>query len=125
VSAIAAASSGSQFGRCNETGYIGNLFRHESGGNPDAKPGNTTAEGLGQFLKDTWLDFLKEMHPEKLVGATEEQVLSLRKNRDLMVEATSWFAGKNADALAKRACRSTTPISTWRTCSARAARSRR
>lgn len=86
--------------------YAEKLKMRESGGNPNAIPrlsdGSraSSAQGTGQFIESTWMEFLKEMHP---LAATlpREQALSLRKNEAVMTEGINWLKVKNDRALTK------------------------
>lgn len=79
----------------------------EAGGNRFATNPNSSATGLGQFIESTWLQFLKEMHPEiargmgngELKDATREAALALRTNAQLSMEAISWYREKNTAQL--------------------------
>jgi tape measure domain-containing protein len=95
-----AAPSGSitPFATYQGGAYSGNLVRRESSGNPNATNGK--AEGLGQFMESTWMDFLQKMHPEML-SAGREAALSSRRDPEMMQEAIAWYASQNAVKLAK------------------------
>ncbi len=70
-------------------------------GNPAARNPNSSAMGNGQFIKSTWMDFIKAVHPDLLKSQTEKQILQLRANPEMSSEATSWYAGQAVDALDK------------------------
>lgn len=57
----------------------------ESGGNPLAASTTSSAFGLGQFTAQTWLDLIKQTHPE-LVGQSDAQLLALRADPGLSKE---------------------------------------
>lgn len=88
-------------------GYTSTTAMREAGGDPTAKNPNSSATGLGQFIKETWLEFLKDMHPEIKRGmgnkdfedATRQAALALRNNAELSIEAINWYKSKNANAL--------------------------
>lgn len=71
----------------------------ESGGSATAKNPNSSAYGPGQFIKSTWLQFMREAHPEMLDYMTKDEVLELRSDPALSEEGTQWYAGKAIDAL--------------------------
>lgn len=75
--------------------YLDNLIGKESSGNPNAEAKTSSAVGLGQFIKSTWLAFLGAMHPDLL----NEGALELRKNVGLMKDAILWYARENAKRL--------------------------
>lgn len=87
-------TSGGDFGR-----FIDKLTGVESGGDPNAKNGNSSATGLGQFIRSTWLEFLHEMVPEATRGRSESELLALRNDPGLSRQATEWYARKNAAGL--------------------------
>jgi tape measure domain-containing protein len=80
--------------------YTANVIRQESGGRADAASDTSTAVGLGQFIEETWLKFLKDMHPDML-NAGKQAALDLRKNPILSEEAINWLASKNMGQLDK------------------------
>lgn len=73
----------------------------ESGGKATAQNPNSSAYGPGQFIKSTWMDFLKEAHPELAADSKlgEKDLLSLRSDPAMAEEATAWYAGKAIDEL--------------------------
>ena len=77
--------------------YMSNTAWHESGNNPDAES-PTGALGLYQFVKRTWLDFIKAIHPE-ILARGEDYALSQRKDPDLSREGAAWYSAKNSKAL--------------------------
>lgn len=78
--------------------YAEKVARAESGGNPNATNGRSTAAGLGQFTNGTWDEFLKERHPNML-GLGDEVKQRLKMQPSLANEAIDWYANKNAGAL--------------------------
>jgi tape measure domain-containing protein len=80
--------------------YTQNVIRQESGGRADAASSTSSAVGLGQFIEDTWLKFLKEMHPDML-AAGRQAALDSRKDAALSTEAINWLASKNMSQLDK------------------------
>jgi tape measure domain-containing protein len=85
----------------NDGSYIQNLIRRESGGRADAAAKTSSAVGLTQFVEDTWIQFIKEIHPE-LISFGEKAALDLRKNENLSKEAGAWYAEKNASYLTRK-----------------------
>lgn len=81
-------------------------IRRESGGRLDATNPNSTATGPAQFIESTWLQFLKEMHPDML-GAGREAALALRTNLALSRDATEWLAGQSRAMFARNGIEST------------------
>lgn len=78
--------------------YLSNLFGAEASNNPNARATTSSALGLGQFIEGTWMDFLKQMHPE-MMNAGRQALLDLRKDPGMMIEASAWYARQNADRL--------------------------
>lgn len=70
-----------------------------STGNPAARNPKSSAMGNGQFLRGTWLDFMREVHPDELDAIGEAGALKLRADPKWADEATSWYAGKAVDVL--------------------------
>ncbi|AMB48259.1 tape measure protein [Methylobacterium sp. AMS5] len=83
------------------SGYLSRLIKQESGGNPNAKAATSSAVGLGQFIETTWMNFLRDMHPDEFRNMTKAQALALRTNSDMMKEAIVWYARENAAYLKK------------------------
>ena len=79
---------------------VKSIIGAESAGNPQAVNPNSTAAGLGQFIDDTWAQFIQEKHPEKL--AAGQDIYSLKTDPNLSVEATDWYAKKNEAHLAEK-----------------------
>lgn len=85
--------------------YVDKLIGRESSGDSNAVPrdsnGNllSTAQGLGQFIESTWMDFLNEMHPDILGSMSKKDALDLRKVDAFMMEAIDWITKKNAATL--------------------------
>ena len=79
--------------------YTGKTIKVESGGDPDAQNPNSSAAGLGQFTKGTWLKIVDTYRPDLMVGRTEAEILALRFNPELSVEMTKNLAKENAEGL--------------------------
>lgn len=67
----------------------------ESAGRLDAKAGTSSALGLGQFLKATWLGVVKKHRPDLMEGRSEAQVLALRTDPGIAVELLARFTEDN------------------------------
>lgn len=67
----------------------------ESAGRLDIKAKTSSALGLGQFLKDTWLGVVKKHRPDLMEGRSEAQVLALRTDPEIAVELLARFTEDN------------------------------
>lgn len=65
-----------------EDNLVKKIIGVESAGNPNAKNPESTATGLGQFIKSTWLETIKNHFPEFTKGKDDKELLSLRTNPD-------------------------------------------
>lgn len=74
----------------------------ESAGDPNATNDNSSATGLGQFIKSTWLRMVKAHRPDLLVGRTKAEVLALRTNGPLSREITKHYIRHNTEYLSDR-----------------------
>lgn len=74
------------------------LTQIESGGNPTARNPRSTATGLHQFLRDTWLAFARA-NPHLFQGMDQDQILARRTDPAISQQATQWYARQNAAAL--------------------------
>jgi hypothetical protein len=82
--------------------YAQRVAQIESGGNPAAANGASSATGEHQFLDGTWLDKAKKFLPVQAVqGKTDEQLLALRGDPQASAMVTNGYARENADALQK------------------------
>lgn len=72
---------------------VDRIIQVESGGDPNASPSTSTALGLGQFTQGTWMEFIREAHPELLSQGGDVQ--KLRTDRGLGREAVQWYIRKN------------------------------
>ena len=79
-------------------GYFDALIGNESGGKSYAQNPLSSAAGLGQFTAGTWMNYIKAMHPEML-GMGFNNLLGLRSNNAMMMEALQWLTKNNANAL--------------------------
>ena len=66
---------------------------------PFATNPNSSATGLGQFTKGTWLKMVDTYRPDLRVGRTEAEVLGLRTDPGISVEMTRNLAKENAAGL--------------------------
>ncbi|WP_421701036.1 peptidoglycan DD-metalloendopeptidase family protein [Aliiroseovarius sp.] len=65
---------------------VDQIIRVESGGRADAANPNSTAVGLGQFIKGTWLRMMNTYRPDLVATMSEPDLLALRTNPDLSRE---------------------------------------
>jgi hypothetical protein len=77
----------------------GKIITVESKGDPNAKNPNSSATGLGQFTKGTWLATVGKYRPDLMVGRTEAEVLGLRTDPAISVEMTRNLTKENAAGL--------------------------
>lgn len=74
----------------------------ESGGDPAATNGNSSAEGAHQFLAGTWLEQAKKFLPKEAIqGKTDDQLLALRTDPIASAMVTNGNARENQTALEK------------------------
>ncbi len=73
----------------------------ESGGDPNAKAKTSSATGLFQFTKSTWLEAINSMLPQLAKGKTEEEILSMRTDPDVSRQVFDAFTERNAANLRK------------------------
>lgn len=83
----------------------------ESGGNPLAKNDKSSATGLGQFIKSTWIRMFKQYFPEVVSGfeaaglqdgALNERILQYRKDPTVSKQMIALYAQENARYLASQ-----------------------
>lgn len=67
----------------------------ESGGRVAVKAPTSSATGLGQFLKPTWLGLVHKHRPDLFDGRSEDQVLALRTDPQIAVEMLARFTEDN------------------------------
>lgn len=63
------------------------------------KNANSSAEGVGQFTKQTWLDTIKKYRPDIAEGRDDAELLALRKDGPLGKQMTTYLMRENATAL--------------------------
>lgn len=87
----------------NLRGSSGNLVDRivsvESGGDPNARARTSSALGLGQFTKSTWLDVIKRNRPDLAAGKSDNELLEMRRNPALSREMIARYAEENREAL--------------------------
>jgi hypothetical protein len=74
------------------------IIRYESGGNPGAVNPLSGAAGLGQFMPNTWAEFVAA-HPQKFQGMTPDQIQKAAFNPVIAREAIEWYNGVNRQRL--------------------------
>jgi hypothetical protein len=77
----------------NAGGVLDKIRTAESGGRSDAKNPNSSALGPYQFISSTFMQFMRERHPE-LVSRHGDDVLKLRTDQQLSREGAQWYLGK-------------------------------
>ncbi len=79
--------------------FVNRIIYIESGNNCKVANPLSSAVGLGQFLKSTWMLTIQRHRPDLLKGRTREEVLALRTDCDLAREMTTEFTRDNAAVL--------------------------
>lgn len=74
---------------------VDQIIEAESAGNPTARNPLSSATGAGQFIADTWMQFVREERPDLAQGRSRSQILALRNDYQLSREATTWYARSN------------------------------
>lgn len=83
---------------------LNKVIQIESAGNPNAKAPTSSAAGLGQFIKGTWLATVQKHKPSLFQGRTRDQVAAMRvgtATAELQLEMLARFTEDNAAALGK------------------------
>nr|WP_321455763.1 M23 family metallopeptidase [uncultured Cohaesibacter sp.] len=75
------------------------IIQVESGGKATAKNQLSTALGLGQFIKPTWLRMMRVYRPELVSSMTQEQLLDLRTDPTISREMIKNLARENESYL--------------------------
>lgn len=90
--------------------YAARVHQLESGGNPDAKSGTSSATGQDQFINSTWLNEAKRfLPPEMTQGKTDQQLLALRNDPNASTMVTNGYAAQNAPILAQAGIKNVGP----------------
>lgn len=71
----------------------------ESGNNCHARNPLSTAVGLGQFIKTTWMTTIRTYRPDLVAGRSVGEVLALREDCAIALEMTTAFTRANASTL--------------------------
>ena len=86
-------------------GNIGQILKVEgTGKNP-----RSSATGYGQFLNSTWMQYIKENHPELLESMSKREILNLRNDPNLGTHATTWYQEKKVRPILESAGFEATP----------------
>lgn len=75
---------------------LNRIIQIESGGNPNAKAATSSALGLGQFLKATWLGQVRTSKPAWAKGLNDTQLLAFRTDPCKSIEMLGDFTEANA-----------------------------
>lgn len=78
----------------------------------NGKNGRSSAEGFGQFTRDTWLDTVKRSAPEVAQGKSDDQLLAMRNDREFATRMVRSLREENAKAL-RQAGQDVTPGTTY------------
>ncbi|MDW6026566.1 peptidoglycan DD-metalloendopeptidase family protein [Mesorhizobium sp. BAC0120] len=89
-SAVAAGSNGSAVEL-----MVNRIIHVESGGNARAQNPLSTAAGLGQFIKSTWLRMIRTYRPELFKSMSEAEILALRFDPTVSREMVANLAREN------------------------------
>jgi hypothetical protein len=79
--------------------FIRALARVESGGDAAAENTQSSATGLFQFIKSTWLEQVERHAPELTEGLSQEEILELRKDPAASAQVVAGFTRENAQVL--------------------------
>lgn len=90
-------------------GYADVLVALESGGRADARAGTSSATGLHQFTRKTWLATIRSARPPWAEGLAEADLLALRTDPSKSTEMERALRAENAAALD----RAGVPATTW------------
>jgi len=96
-SAAAAGSDGSAVEL-----LVNRIIRVESGGNARAKNPLSSATGLGQFIKSTWLRMIRTYRPELFRSMSEADILALRYDPTISRQMVANLARENEAHLRSR-----------------------
>lgn len=79
--------------------YDGYRTALESGGNPNARAGTSSATGLHQFIADTWLNVVAQAKPAWAQGMSREELLAQRTDPARSTQMVQALDRQNSDAL--------------------------
>ena len=74
---------------------VNRIIHVESGGSARAKNPKSSATGLGQFIKSTWIRMMKSYHPELFRSLSTEDLLALRFDPTISREMVANLAREN------------------------------
>ena len=74
---------------------VNRIVHVESGGSARAKNPKSSATGLGQFIKSTWIRMMKSYHPELYRSMSTEDLLALRFDPTISREMVANLAREN------------------------------
>lgn len=86
------------------SGLVDKIIAVESGGSRDpntAKNPMSSATGMGQFLKETWLDMFRKYFPGEAALMGKNAILELRKDAAVSRQMIELYARENAAILQK------------------------
>jgi len=87
--------------------FLDRLMTAESGGRRNAKNPRSSALGPFQFIRSTFLDIARRHLPTEIAGLGDEDVLELRRNRELARRAAAAFCRESMEFLKEEGIRST------------------
>jgi hypothetical protein len=87
--------------------FLDRLMAAESGGRRDAKNPRSSALGPFQFIKSTFLDIARRHLATEIAGLSEEEILDLRRDRELSRRAAAAFCRENVAFLKEQGIRPT------------------
>jgi hypothetical protein len=78
-------------------GFVDQVSRVESGGNPNSRNANSSASGPDGFINGTWLDMLAKHRPD--ITGSRDDLLALKTDPNLAAQMTAAYAADNAGIL--------------------------
>jgi hypothetical protein len=82
-----------------DVSFEDHLINEESAGDPTARNQRSSATGLGQFIRSTWLDLVKRHAPGQAEGKSDQEILALRTNPELSRRMIRAYSTENAQVL--------------------------